>query len=162
MRLIEVENIKSLTTALFAKDSFDKFLVTEASISALNTFTFDGHINDSYLDEKEAALPDYKEGIVYWSKIKPLCYEIIKGKKVPLRFKIVFALPKHLFSAFLKKAQLDMNPDNINALFLNIGFQANHLTCTTAISLKSFSLDKSLENAWDEYINKFIISLQEE
>ncbi len=161
MRLIEVENIKALTSHLFAKDSFDKFLATEVSISALNTITIDGHINEQYLDEKEIALPENKEGVIYWSKIRSLCYEIIKGRKVPLRFKIVFALPRHLFGAFLKKVNLGMSPDDINALFLNIGFQANKLTCTTAVSLKSFSLDKSLENAWDEYINKFIISLQE-
>lgn len=162
MRLIEVENIKSVTKSLFVNDAFDKFLVTEASISALNTFTIDGHINEQYLDENEIALPENKEGIIYWAKLRPFCYEIIKGKKVPLRFKIVFALPKHLFGAFLKKVDLDMNPEDINALFLNIGFQANKLTCTTAISLKSFSMDKSLENAWDEYINKFINSLQED
>ncbi len=162
MRLIEVENIKQFTTNLFTKDSFDKFLVTEAQISALNTFSIDGHINEAYLDENESALPENKEGIIYWSKIKPLCYEIIKGKKVPLRFKIVFALPKHLFGAFLKKVNLSLSPEDINALFLNIGFQANKLTCTTAVSLKSFSMDKSLENAWDDYINKFIISLQED
>ena len=162
MRLIEVENIKQFTTNLFTKDSFDKFLVTEVQISALNTFSIDGHINESYLDEEESILSENKEGIVYWAKLKPFCYEIIKGKKVPLRFKIVFALPKHLFGAFLKKVNLTISPEDINALFLNVGFQANKLTCTTAVSLKSFSMDKSLENAWDDYINKFIISLQED
>ena len=39
--------------------------------------------------------------------------------------------------------------------FLNILFKDGVILCTTAISQTSFSLDKSSEKLWEEYILKF-------
>lgn len=162
MRLTEIENKKKFTRALFTGDAFDKFLVTEAAFDTLTGFRIDGHINMDFLDDSEAALPENQEGVIYWSRVKNFCFEIIKGKKLPLKFKIVFMLPVRLYKAFLARTQVDFKPEDINALFLNISYQEDKLTSTSAVSLKNFSLDKSLENAWDDYISRFIISLQED
>ena len=160
MKAVAIENLKSFTTHLFVRETFNGFLTTEASFSTSTDFTIDGHINRDYLSEEELLLSENKEGIVFWKRIRPLCYEIIKGKKVPLRFKIVFMLSSGAVRKFLQSADLAFDPEQINALFLNVNYQEGKLVCTTGISLKTFSLDKSVENAWDAYAEKFLNQVQ--
>jgi len=160
MRSIEIENLKKFTTALFARETFDGYLVTEASFSTITTITIDGHINQEYMGEADLALPENKEKVVYWKKLRPLCYEIIKGQKVPLRFKIVFMMPSEVVLKFLDDAGLDFEPIEVNALFLNLTFQEGKLICTTGTSMKAFTLDKSLEIAWDDQVEKLLKSIQ--
>lgn len=160
MRSIEIENLKKFTSALFAHDNFDGYLVTEASFSTITNITIDGHINQEYMGEAELALPENKEKVVYWKKLRPLCYEIIKGQKVPLRFKIVFMMPSDVVLKFLDDAGLDFEPVEVNGLFLNLLFQDGKLTCTTGTSMKAFTIDKSLEIAWDDQVERLMKSLQ--
>lgn len=161
MKSIQIENIKRFTAHLFAHETFDKFLVTEATFSTITNITIDGHINRDFMGEAELALPENKETAIYWKKLRPLCYEIIKGQKVPLRFKIVFMMPSHSLIGFLDSVGIDYDPTLVNGLFLNVNFQEGKLACTTGTSLKEFSMDKSLENAWDEQMQKFLIRIQE-
>ena len=160
MKSVNIENIKSFTTHLFARETFDGFLVTEASFSTITNITIDGHINRDFMGEAELAMPENKEGTVYWKKLRPLCYEIIKGQKVPLRFKIVFMMPSEAVLSFLDSAGLDYEAVQVNALFLNVNFQDGKLVCTTGTSLKEFTMDKSLEYAWDEQVVKFLNRVQ--
>ncbi len=161
MKSIEIENIKSFTTHLFARETFDGFLVTEAAFSTITNITIDGHINREFMGEAELAMPENKEGTVFWKKLRPLCYEIIKGQKVPLRFKIVFMMPSETVLNFLDSAGLDYEPIQVNALFLNVNFQEGKLVCTTGTSMKEFTMDKSLEYAWDDQMTRFLTRVQE-
>ena len=81
MRSTNIENIRNFTNRLFAGESFDGFLVTEASFSTITNITIDGHINRDFLNDAEKELPENKEGAVYWKKLRGLCYEIVKGGK---------------------------------------------------------------------------------
>lgn len=159
MRATSIENIKSFTTHLFAEETFDSFLAVEASFSTLTDVSFDGHINPAFLTEEEQSFPEYREGIVSWKQLRPLCFDVIKGKKVPLRFKIVFKMPRSFVELFLSSTQIAQQPEDV-MLFLNLVFQDGALTATTGVSLKQFSLDKSVEIAWDEHAAKFLQRLQ--
>ncbi|MBR3244032.1 MAG: hypothetical protein IKF90_15265 [Parasporobacterium sp.] len=161
MKSINIENIKSFTTHLFARETFDGFLVTEASFSTVTDISIDGHINREFLSEEELALPENSEDAVFWKRLRFLCFEIIKGQRVPLRFKIVFKAPAASIGRFLESNDLSFQEKQVNALFLNVNYQEGRLICTTGTSLKEFTLDKSLEQAWDEKTAKFLIRLQE-
>lgn len=155
MRSYDIDSIKAFTTHLFAKETFDGYLVTEASFSTLVDFSIDGHINADFPDEEEKNLPEYREGIVFWKKLRPFCFEIVKGKRVPLRFKLVFKMPPEFVLRFLQEASLSYDAAQIGGLFLNVVFQDGKLSVTTGTSLKTFSMDKSLEHAWDEWAERF-------
>ena len=161
MRAIEIENIKKFTRELFIGEVFDNFCVTEASFSTLTNITIDGHVNKDFMGEADLSLPENQETAVLWKKIKPLCFQIIKGQRVPLRFKIVFMMSQETVIRFLDDEGLDMEPVEVNALFLNIKFENNKLVCTTGTSLRAFTLDKSLEDAWDCRMLKFLTEVQE-
>ena len=72
--------------------------------------------------------------------------EIIKGKHMPKFIKLVFAATEEL--------KEKISPDS-SVLFLNITFENNAVTVITGSSTKTFTMDKSGEYAWDEYVNEF-------
>ena len=157
MKQFEIENIKKFTGALFTGEAFDNFCVTEASFSTLIDVTIDGHINNEFLEEsRKAPQSAGKDWTVRWKKIKPLCFDIIKGQRVPLKFKIVFMMPRAGVSRFIDDAGAAFKEDQVNGLFMNVRYEAGRLDVITGTSLKEFSLDKSLEEAWDARIGKFM------
>lgn len=78
-------------------------------------------------------------------KCVPFVFQAIKGNKLPKSIKLVFSLAEEKLS----------NLPNTKAAFLNILFKEHTILCTTAISQEAFSLDKSSERLWEEYILKF-------
>lgn len=160
MRQTEIDNIKSFTGALFAGTTFDSFCVTEASFSTLVNITIDGHVNKAFLKDEDGDMQSQSregfEEVATWQQIRQLCYEAVKGSRKPLRFKIVFMTPPEKVSGFVKRHGLTIKPEDISGLFMNIRFEEGKLTCTSGTSVKTFSLDKSLEIAWDESVAGFI------
>ena len=153
-----ITDIKTFTSALFVGEIFDNFLVSDVSITTYNTFSIDGHIRKGFYSNEE-----YEElgapALSKWSSLKPFCFNIIKGKKLPLSFKIIFCLSEEAIMSFLSDNELDYAIENINGLFINIKFENNELSYVTGTSLNIFTLDRSLEQAFDSYISKFISAL---
>ena len=154
----QIKDVKKFMTLLLIKDTFDEFLVNEVTITTYNTFRIDGHINrDFYSEDEFNELKD--QHLSYWSKIRPICYSLIKGNKTPLYFKIIYALNREQITNIVQQNNISINESDINELFFNIKYENGLLTLTTGCSLKIFTLDKSLENAFDKYILNFISTL---
>ncbi len=155
MRSIIIENKKVFTEKLFIGNDFDNFLVSDVEICMGNTFTISRKINKSfYTDEELAEMTEMD--YVNWAHIKPICFGIIKGKKLPTKFKMVFQLSKDNLEKTLESSGLSYTTEDVNALFLNIRFEKDVLVCTTGLSMKEFTMDKSLEEYWDKTVQKFI------
>ncbi len=157
MIAIKILKQKSFMAKLLTTDIFDNFLVEEAVIETFNTFTIDGRIHkDFYKDiasSDEIPLEDFSR----WSKIRPVCLDLIKGKQTPLSFKFVLSLCEKDKEAFLSKADTDLSTDQVHP-GLVIKFSKGQVLITSALSLSIFTLDKSIEKAWDEYIPSFLDS----
>jgi hypothetical protein len=50
---------------------------------------------------------------------------------------------------------LAISPDDVGALFYNVNYSDGKLQVTTGSSIKVFSLDKSLDNIWDDTVEKY-------
>ena len=50
---------------------------------------------------------------------------------------------------------LPIHLEDVRGLFLNIHFRDGILNCTTGVSLKTFTLEKSLDYVWDEMVRKY-------
>lgn len=141
---------------LLISDVFNKFLLSEATITTSNTYTIDGHLNKEFYTAEELEANNLTEQTISsWETLKPFCFEVIKGKKTPLNFKIVFLLSSANVARLLEQSGISLTANDINGLFLNIKYSNNVLQCITGTSLKLFTLDKSLENEWDSMIQKF-------
>lgn len=153
-----IADVKKFMSALLIGNTFDKFLATEVNITTYNTFHIDGHIKKAFYNNEEyEALGSPL--ISSWETLKPICYNLIKGNKTPLSFKIIFCLSHEDTASFLLSNNISLVPDNINGLFLNIRYENNSLSYITGTSLNIFTLDKGLEQAFDSYISKIISTL---
>ncbi|MCF0142767.1 MAG: hypothetical protein HUJ75_05265 [Parasporobacterium sp.] len=159
---IEIDNIKPVTKALFTGEAFDRLAVLEASFSTLYTVDLDCRVNEKYIEGDEPGEGLYSDGLVLWKTIRPLCFDIIKGKKLPVSFKIIFKIPQSGVANFISKKNLPFRAEDVAGLFINVKYENGKLTCVTGTSLKTFSMDKSLEQAWDEAAAKFINRIQQE
>lgn len=157
---ISISEVKTFMNHLLCRETFDAFHLTEAVLTTYGLFTFDGHIHKDYYDKEEyEAL--YKDGypLARWKQLRPVFFDLIKGKHTPLSFSIVFQMSRSGTEKFLSALDTSFTLEDINGLFLNLRYDAGQLTAVTGTSLKIFSLDRSLEQAWDSKIQKFILSL---
>ena len=105
------------------------------------------------LDEK------LEETYSRWEKIRDFCFQIIRGKRTPLGFKIVLALPEDQIPHFLTAHGLTgYRPEEIRGLYLNFHYDGHHLQCITGTSLNTFTMDKSIEREWDTEVKSILKS----
>lgn len=155
MVALKMEDLKSFTSRLFVGDTFDQWLMREVSIVTFNTFTIDGHIRQGYYSDQELEENQIEE-LSAWKVLKPFCFSIIKGKKLPESFQITLQLSPADVEIFLKHAQLDFRAEQVSGLYLNIRYENGALHCVTGTSLKIFTLDRQIEIEWDEAMKLFM------
>ena len=152
---LTIKDTKSFMSHLLIKDTFDRFLLSEAIISTANTYTVNGNINKDFFSADE--LEELSDNTYSaWNTVKPFCFSLIKGNKVPVGMKLIFLLPDDLTDELLAKSQTEYAASNINGLFLNIRYAGGTVTIVTGTSLNIFSLDKTLENTFDSYVRHFL------
>lgn len=154
MVALQIRELKSFTKQLFIGDTFDSFQLREAELVTFNRFSIDGKIRKSYYSE-EAKVQNI-EAFSYWSVIKPFCFSVIKGNKLPESFRIIFQLSKESLRQFLLESGLSISEEQISGLYLNIKYEDQVLFCITGSSLNQFTLDKSLDQEWDQAVKTFL------
>ena len=156
MIALKISNKKEFMLKLLKSELFDGFLVEEATIDTFNTFHIDGRIHkDFYKDSTDADDVSTSEEFSLWSDLKPICFDLIKGKRTPLGFKFVFHAPDELKKKLLLQADAGLMEDQVN-LGINIRFSNSEVILTTGTAFSIFSLDKEIEKAWDSYIPSFL------
>lgn len=155
MTAFQITSMKNFMSRLLASDAFDCFLLEEAVISAANTFTIDGHINQEFFNgEEETKKPSYD--FRPWSEIKGLCFDLIKGRRTPLFFRFVLHLMPEKAAALLEKEGCDTDPGQIKALVLTIRYDGSKAVLTTGTSFHSFILSKEPDAVWDRALAKYL------
>lgn len=154
MIALKIPDKKDFTSKLFLQDTFDAFLVSQASFTTSIPITLDGSLHKDYFTDAEWEEMEQHD-MPRWSLLKPLCFQIIKGSRLPEQFKIIFALSRSNTERLLKGNGLTLSPGQIGSLFLNIRYEQGKLTCITGVSFLAFTMDKSLEMAWDDMVKRF-------
>lgn len=156
MLAIKIVDIKNFMNQLLIGETFDLFQTPEVSITTFNTFSIDGKIRRDFLDSDECDVLDQKHiAYSFWKDIKPFCYSIIRGKKTPLHFKIIFQLSAGQAAHGFSHDENEVFVQNVSGCFLNIQYKNRELLCTTGVSLKTFSTSKTFEQFWDSLILDF-------
>ena len=155
MVALKVEEQKAFTEGLFIGEIFDKFLVREAEIVTWNRFSIDGKIRQGYFSEEELEenrIEEYSS----WKSLKPICYSLIRGKRLPESFRIVFLMPPSARDRFVSGRVPGISPDQVGGLYINVQYENHEMICVTGTSMKQFTMDRTLENEWDENVRKFL------
>lgn len=158
MIALQIQDIKNFMSKLLLSQIFDHFLLIEGSVTTYNTFHIDGRIHkDFYTTEEIETLNLNDQEFSHWKEIRPFCLNLIKGHKTPLGFRFVFQLSKENTAKLLTASGItSILPENVSGLLLNIRYDSNGLSCITATNLNLFTMDKSLEHAWDEMVKRFL------
>ena len=141
MIAFSLTNIKDFMSHLLLNETFDHFSFIEGEITTFNTFHIDGFIKKEFFDSN-AVLPEYS----YWKNVR---------KRTPLAFQFVFSLAPKNIETLLLQNDLSVQADAVQGLYLNIRYNGETLTCITGTSFKTFTMDKTLEHAWDEMTENF-------
>ncbi len=148
MIALSISEIKKFMVHLLSMDTFDDFRLQKAELGLRSMITIDGKLNKDY-DSGETA--DEEEEIseyVGWNTIRDMVYQMIKGKKTPSSMNIILRNDK--FS--------DIRDENVSVYYLNIKYEAGALQIVTGVAYKTFSMDKSTEYEWDNYVREFLKS----
>lgn len=159
MIAIQIIDIGTFMTKLLRSDLFDSFLFLEGCIQNNITYTFDGHLNSDFYSEEELATEGL-QNLTYlpFAKLRPILFDLIKGKRTPGYLKLVLQLSSAETEEILNSLGNHFSTLDIHGLIFHLTFQNKKLTCTTGVSYCNFSMDKSLENEWDSYFYSFFKS----
>lgn len=161
MIALQIKNTKSIMNTLLASEQFDSFLVDEASITTFNTFHIDGHIVKDFfsseeINSMEQGLPEFS----LWKDIRPVCFQLIKGKKTPVAFRVILHASPALVASLAAQPDCEVDANLIRSLVLNIRYDNGHVTCVTGTSFTTFLMDKTTDAVWDKYIRQLFDRLQ--
>ena len=155
MIALEIADIKECMAHLLLRETFDHFEFISGTITTFNTFHLDGYLKKDFFDTEEALSRFSSREYSLWKEVRTLCYTIIKGKKTPLGFKFVFCLSGENTSRLLVQEGLSFSSEDVRGLYLNLSFDGSTLHCVTGTSMNTFTMDKSLEHAWDTMVQRF-------
>lgn len=157
MKAYRLKDVKKFMGRLLGTDAFSPFLLAEAAITTYNTFVIDGHVVKEFFTgdiNDDGILPPYE--FSEWANMRSLCFDLIKGKRTPVNFRLVLHLKPELIEEILKAGEAQVTLADIRAFVLNIKYDGSVLTCTTATAFYTFLPDKTPDRLWDEYMAHFL------
>ena len=93
MTALSILDVKEFMNILLRTDTFDSFLLREGSVTTCMSFQLDGRAKAGFFSpEDEAYGLISQESYVPFSLVRPICFDIIKGKRTPSSFHFVFQL----------------------------------------------------------------------
>ncbi len=155
MVALKIEDQRAFTAGLFIGELFDAFLVREAEITTFNRFTIDGGVRQGYYSDEELE-ENRVEEFSAWRVLKPVCYSLIRGKRLPESFRIVFLLTPSARDRFTAAHAPGLSAGSVGGLYLNVVYENGGLSCVTGASMNFFTPDRTLEREWDESVMRFL------
>lgn len=132
--------------ALLRQNVFDGFEVREIKLNTLVRYTISGEINQAFLSEEEKQ--EDKGDYILWQDLKETLFFLVKGRKLPTLFHLTFAFPKEKIT--------EIPTDQVESFLINIHFEENRLQLISATSMKSFTMDRSMERYWDGFLPQWL------
>lgn len=151
MIALALTDVKECMGKLLLSETFDPFYFIEGEIVTFSTFTIDGYLKKDFYDAENAPEREY----ALWKDVREFCFSIIKGKRTPLSFKFILGLSDSNIEKLLLQQELDFKPQDVRGLYINLKYDGQNLQCITGTAMNLFTMDKSLEQAWDKMVQKF-------
>lgn len=151
MIALSLTEVKQCMSKLLLSETFDSFLFVEGEIMTFSTFSMDGYLKKDFFEE--GTVPDREYAL--WKEMREYCFTLIKGKHTPLGFKFVLGLSASNIQKLISQHGLDYELEDVRGLYINLKYDGQKLQCVTGTAMNLFTMDKSLEQAWDIMVQKF-------
>lgn len=153
MQSLMITDLKRITALLFTENSFDRFLLKSVQLSAQLSVTISGEKDPDFYAEEERE-KEMQDAFVRYETVRPLLYSLIKGKRPPLSFRIILITDKNTTNRL--KVKSGFTDCDVTSLSINLNYRSSQLVLSTGVSYAGFSLDKSLEDAWEKAVRDFL------
>lgn len=161
MICLQIKNTKNFMNSLLISELFDSFYVEEAVITTFSTFIIDGHtVNDFYTNDEIEEMGGTLAPLSLWRDIRPVCFQLIKGKKTPVSFRVTLQGSPEIIHTIASSPDCGVAENLIRSLVLNIRYENGQVSCITGTSFTTFLVDKSVDKLWDSYIREMFGRLQ--
>ena len=148
---------KHFMNQLLKSELFDHFLLAEATIHGAVSYQIDGHVNRDFYDADElAAITADGSEYLPFSYLRPVFFELIRGRHTPLYLKFVFLLSPSNAKKTILSSDTGFGPDDISGIFLNLTFRDGQMVLTTGVSYRTFTTDHSFDITWDTLAARFL------
>lgn len=144
-------------TRLLTKEDFDDFLCESARIVTAVSHEINGRIHREFFPSEERE--QITEAFISWQELRPICYQIIKGRNTPLSFNIVLHGSSSAVSKVIADEDTTLKESDISSLIISIRYDGSEISCVSAASLNIFSMDKSAEHTWDRHVAALLTDL---
>ncbi|MDF2906964.1 MAG: hypothetical protein K0R34_2285 [Herbinix sp.] len=153
---LTITEVKAFMGKLLTQTTFDFFLLKEMELSTFINFSINGQLNEAFFTKEELEERGGNQHSVLWSEVRSIAYSMIKGNKTPLALKIVFQLPRPLCEELVQESGGRLKSEEVGGLYLNVRFDKNELHLVTGTAIKTFTLDKTLEQEWDLRVKRIL------
>lgn len=155
MLALKILDTKEFMNLLLRSTVFDSFLLYEAVVKTNVTYEIKGRIHKDFFDTLSEDMQP-KEEFSDWESQKTHVFQWMKGKRTPLFFKISLLLSKEGLTDFLLKSNLAFSEETIGGVFFHIQYDGTTIFIRNGVSFNTFSMDKTLEHTWSEYLLSFL------
>jgi len=153
---VESGDVKVFMGSLLMSDKFDFLEIRGVDITTFTHFNISGQkvmpaLPETNVENKDSNSDNnietkIKASYCKWAEIRPLVHSIIKGGGRPSHMKIIFSM---------EPEQALKLHDNGAAMYLNVTYNGEEVFFTSATAQRGFSLDKSLDHVWEDYLFSF-------
>lgn len=152
MKAYKILNVKEVMAHILMKDTFDEFLVSEVKILGKANLFLTGKPAEGFFPEE--ALDE--SGYVAYKELRSICFDMIKGEKTPDSFTFMFLLKRSEVENLIEDCDSTLQPQDVESLSVLVRFKDGELSFTTGSALRIFTMDKSLNMAWDQWLERFM------
>lgn len=155
MVMFTIAEVKQFMAKLLTQNTFDDFILREMELSTFMNYSINGKLNEAFFTGEELQERGTNR-YALWSEVRNVAYAMIKGNKTPLSMKIVFQLPEDHTDILIGQSGGRIKPEEVGGLYMNIRFENNELHIITGTAIKTFTLDKTLEQEWDKEVARIL------
>lgn len=148
MKNYKISNMAVLMKELLKGEYFDKFLVDSIKITTFAGFEISGLLHRDFYKGCDRIEAD--SDFIQYEAVKNICFEVIRGKIMPLSFSFILYLPDD------KKNEIMSKDENVGNYVLNLKYNGELLNVISAVSYRSFALDRDGEKAWDKLLPELL------
>ena len=143
---------------LLRKETFDFFLLSEATINTFASYTIDGHRLDGFFTDEELQELGDDDDLMPYEYFREHCFNVIKGNKTPLGFQIILSAPNDIVRQIVADSMPGFDSGAVK-LVMMIRYNQGELTVTTGTSFQEFVMDKTIEREFDKWVNNFLTAV---
>ena len=152
MNAFKITGQKDFMNRLLGGTLFEEFDLKEATVRTAVSWHLDGHLNQEYFPT------ECEKNYIAFQDVKPVLFQMIKGKIPPVSFHMVLHLNQEEVEKIEAVSAESFKEQMIQNLVLNIKFENGVMQLITAIDYENFTLDKSYEKEWDHWVYALLSS----